>query len=262
MNNVSIKKKQDRPFTAMFRFYEELNDFLRLEKQKCSISYAFNGNPSIKDAIEAQGIPHTEVDLIIVNGESVGFDYHLKDGDRVAVYPLFESTDVLPMVKLRDKPLRDPKFILDVHLGKLARLMRLFGFDTLYRNDYHDSEIVNLSVSQKRIVLTHDRALLHARVIIYGYWIRSMNAVEQLSEVIKRFDLKDSIVPFRMCLVCNGLLQFVDKEKVVDKLEPKTKLYYDTFFRCIDCGRIFWKGSHFEKLEAVVKRFKPAYHSC
>ncbi len=253
---MSKKHNKNKPYTAMFRFYEELNDFLPEEKRKTTILYNFDGNPSIKDAIEAQGIPHTEIDMIIVNEESVGFDYHLKNGDHVGVYPMFESIDISPLVRLREHPLRAPKFILDVHLGKLARLMRLCGFDTLYRNDYDDPEIIELSVSQKRIILTRDRALLHARIITHGYCLRSMNASEQLSEVIRRFDLKSIIAPFSRCLSCNGTLHSVDKASISDQLEPKTKLYYDGFFRCDGCGKIFWKGSHFEKLESVVKKFR------
>lgn len=249
------KRNNNKPFTAMFRFYEELNDFLPEEKRKITLHYNFDGNPSIKDAIEAQGIPHTEIDLIIVNEKSVGFEYHLKNGDHVGVYPMFESIDISPLVKLGEYPLRTPKFILDVHLGKLARLMRLCGFDTLYRNDYDDPEIIELSVSQKRIILTRDRALLHARIITHGYCLRSTNAFEQLSEVIRRFDL-NIIAPFSRCLSCNGTLDPVDKASISDQLESKTKMYYDRFFRCKGCGRIFWKGSHFEKLESFVNRYR------
>lgn len=234
----------------------DLNDFVPEEKRNSTIHYHFDGKPSIKDAIEAQGIPHTEVDLIIVNEKSVGFDYHLKNGDRVEVYPIFESIDISPLVKLRKHTLRTPKFILDVHLGKLARLMRLCGFDTLYRNDYDDPEIIELSVSQKRIILTRDRALLHSRKVTHGYCIRSMDAIEQLSEVIRRFDLKEIMAPFSRCLSCNGMLHSIDKESIFDQLEPKTEKYYDSFFQCDRCGKIFWRGSHLERLEEVIRRFR------
>ena len=130
--------------TAHFRFYEELNDFLRLQHQKQAVTYSFNGHPGIKDPIEALGVPHPEIELIIVNGRSVGFDYQLRDGDRVAVYPMFESFDVTPLVRLRDAPLRRTAFILDVNLGKLARRLRLCGLDAMYRNDYNDRDVVNI----------------------------------------------------------------------------------------------------------------------
>jgi uncharacterized protein with PIN domain len=242
-------------YAATFRFYEELNDFLPEEKRKRDVVYTFSGKPSIKDAIEAQGIPHTEVDLITANGVSVGFDYSLKNGDRIAVYPMFEGLDISPIVKLREKPLREPKFVLDVHLGKLARLMRLLGLDTLYRNDYDDAHIASISATQRRAVLTRDRMLLHYRVITHGYWLRSMKAEEQLSEVIRRFDLRGNLSPYSRCLACNGQLEPVAKDKILGRLEPKTSLYYDTFFRCRECGKIYWKGSHFDTLRKTVKKF-------
>jgi uncharacterized protein len=237
---------------ATFRFYEELNDFIVPEKRKQSVAYVFQGKPSVKDAIEAQGIPHTEVDLIVVNGVSVGFDYSLQDGDRVAVYPMFEAIDIAPIVMLREKPMRDPRFVLDVHLGKLARLMRLLGFDALYRNDYDDPEIALISASQRRAVLTRDRKLLHWSHITHGYCLRSVFAEKQLEEVIRRFDLKALASPFSRCLACNGMMEPVEKGAILDKLEPKTIQYYDAFFRCSSCGKIYWKGSHFERLVKTV----------
>ena len=145
---------------ANFRFYEELNDFLPENKRKIEYSYAFYGTPAVKDAIEAEGVPHTEVDLILVNGKSVGFDYLLQHSDRVSVYPVFETLDISPVIRLREKPLRESKFILDVHLGKLTKLLRRLGFDSNYRNDYSDPEIVNISLKEKRIILTRDRGIL------------------------------------------------------------------------------------------------------
>jgi hypothetical protein len=145
--------------SAEFRFYEELNDFLRPEQRKQTLTYRFNGNPGIKDPIEVFGVPHTEVDLIVVNGESVGFGYRLKDADRIAVYPVFEGFDISPIVRLREAPLRHTAFVVDVNLGKLARLLRLFGFDTLFANSFDDREIAAISVEQQRIILTRDRLL-------------------------------------------------------------------------------------------------------
>ena len=174
---------------AQFRFYEELNDFLFPSKKKTLFSYQFNGTPSIKDVIEGMGVPHTEVDLILVNGISVGFDYHLLHGDHVSVYPVFESLDISPIVLLREKPLRKSTFILDVHLGKLARSLRMLGFDSLYRNDYEDSEIISISVKEKRIILTRDQDILKRRAVTRGYLIRSTSLEEQIHEVLSRFDL-------------------------------------------------------------------------
>ncbi len=145
---------------AKFRFYEELNDFLPAEKKKIEFIYNFSGNPAIKDAIEAVGVPHTEVDVILVNGQSVEFSYQLQDDDVVSVYPTFESFDVSKVTHLRNKPLREIKFIVDVHLGKLARYLRMLGFDTLYKNNYSTTEILKIAKAQKRIILTRSVALL------------------------------------------------------------------------------------------------------
>lgn len=246
---------KDRVFehAAEFRFYEELNDFLKPEQRKQSLAYRFDGHPGIKDPIEALGVPHTEVDLIVVNGQSVGFDYQLQHGDRVAVYPVFEGLDISPIVKLRERPLRKTAFVVDVNLGRLARKLRLLGFDTLFSNAYRDDEIVAVAASQKRIVLTRDRRLLHAKAVTHGYWVRSVLVARQVEEVLRRFDLAGLVRPFSRCADCNGEIEPVAKAAVLDQLEPKTKKYYDTFYRCPACGKIYWEGSHIGKIR---ERFK------
>jgi uncharacterized protein with PIN domain len=251
------RRKPDRDFecTAEFRFYEELNDFLPVEQKKQSLPYRFNGNPGIKDPIEAFGVPHTEVDLIVVNGTSVGFGYRLQHGDRVAVYPVFEGLDISPIVKLRDKPLRKIAFVVDVNLGKLARFLRLLGFDTLFANSFSDRDITDISVEQKRIILTRDRRLLHAKVITHGYWVRSVVPERQLAEVIARFDLAAQIMPFRRCTACNGLIETIEKKQVLHLLEPKTKKYYELFYRCRDCGKVYWEGSHIDNIRTRLGRY-------
>ena len=253
MKHPRRKKERDFPFAAEFRFYEELNDFLKPEQRQQTVVYRFDGHPGIKDPIEALGVPHVEVELIVVNGESVGFDYRLKDGDRVAVYPVFESFDVSPAVKLREKPLRKIAFVVDVNLGRLARLLRLLGFDALFSNAYADDEIVAISEAQGRIVLTRDRRLLHAKAVTHGYWVRSVWPRRQVDEVVRRFDLAGLIRPFSRCADCNGRIEPVAKDAVADRLEPKTKKYYEKFYRCPDCGKIYWEGSHVDKLR---ERFK------
>ncbi len=242
--------------TAEVRFYEELNDFLPLRQRKEPICYAFNGHPGIKDAIESLGVPHTEVDLIVVNGGSVGFDYQLAHGDRVAVYPVFESLDITPVVRLRDEPLRKTAFILDVHLGKLARILRMLGFDVLYRTDYDDTEIIRLSLAEHRIILTRDRRMLFHKCITHAHWLHSTHSEEQAREVIERFDLQRKIRKFLRCPLCNGLLQSVDKKAVLDRLEPLTRTYYDDFYQCPDCRQLYWKGTHYDriadKLDSII----------
>ncbi|MBP6874591.1 MAG: Mut7-C ubiquitin/RNAse domain-containing protein [Candidatus Eisenbacteria bacterium] len=243
-----------REHEAEFRFYEELNDFLPPERRRRAIAYSFSGSPSIKDAIEALGVPHTEVDLIIANGASAGFGYRLQPGDRIAVYPVFESFDIAPITRLQDRPLRRTRFILDVHLGTLARLLRWLGFDALYENHWTDREIVRLSTSEQRAILTRDRGLLMIASVTHGYWVRSSDPDEQAREVLVRFDLAHQAHPFTRCPACNAPIETVAKEEVLERLEPKTKQYYEEFRRCAGCGRVYWKGSHFEKIRARLER--------
>ena len=234
---------------AEFRFYEELNDFLSQEQRKQPLQYRFNGTPGIRDPIQVFGVPHSEVDLIIVDGESVGFDYKLQDQDRVSVYPVFTGLDISPIVKLRDNPLRNITFIADINLGKLARLLRLFGFDTLLANHLSDKEIVKLAADQKRIILTRDRRLLYNKIVSHGYWVRSVQSMQQLAEVVRRFELASLIRPFYRCVRCNGLIDAVEKKDVLHLLQPKTKFFYEKFYRCRDCEQIYWEGSHVEKIK-------------
>ena len=235
--------------TAYFRFYEQLNDFLPVEQRHQTLVYRFKGQPGIKDAIEALGIPHPEVELILVNEDSVGFDYQLRGRDRVAVHG--EPTDVtaVPRASLRPPRPRQCRFILDVNLGKLARLLRLCGFDAAYRNDYSDSDVAAIGAREQRVVLTRDRRLLYHRTIIHGYFVRATAPDDQLREILTHFDLALRLRPFRRCIDCNGVIGAVAKETVLDLLEPLTRLYYQEFFRCARCGKIYWKGSHYQHMQ-------------
>jgi uncharacterized protein with PIN domain len=237
---------------AYFRFYEELNEFLPPEKRKQEFEYSFNGNPSVKDAIESLGVPHVEVDLVLINGTSVSFAAKLRAGDRVSVYPVFETLDVSPVTHLRPKPLRELKFILDVHLGRLAKYLRLCGFDTLFSSFYDDREIIDIAAGEKRIILTRDKQLLKDKRVTHGYWIRSQNNTEQLREVFERFDLRDRLVPFTRCISCNAFLEEVSKEKIQDRLLADTSRYFSRFTRCPVCDRIFWEGSHYDNMKVII----------
>ncbi len=238
------------------RFYEELNDFLPSNKRKKRFEHIFIDRTSVKDMIESLGVPHTEVDLILVNGNSVDFSYLVNDGDDISVYPMFESLDITNLQHLRAKPLRKPKFILDVHLGTLAKYMRMLGFDTLYRNNYKDEEIVDISLKEKRTILTRDRGILKRSKVTHGYWIRSSKTDEQIIEVIKRFDLKEEIKELSRCLLCNSLLRKISKEKVIDRLPQKVKEYQSEFYYCKNCDKIFWKGSHYTKMKGIIERVR------
>ncbi len=204
-----------------FRFYEELNDFIAGEKRKVRFTHNFIDRASVKDVIESLGVPHTEVDLILVNGKSVGFDYLINDGDDISVYPVFESLDITNVQHLRPKPLREPKFIADVHLGKLTRYLRMMGFDVLYKNDFDGKEIVNLSLTEMRAILTKDRGILKRGEVTHGYWVRSTKIKEQVTEVIKRFDLINIIKEFSRCIECNSVLKPISKNEIIDDLPPK-----------------------------------------
>ena len=242
--------------TASFRFYAELNDFLPDERRQVSFDYIFQGRPAIKDAIEALGVPHTEVDLILVNDVSVDFTCGLHDGDRVCVYPVFESLDITPLVHLRPKPLRVTRFVLDIHLGRLAKYLRMLGFDSRYQNDFEDGELARISSEEKRILLTKDRGLLKRSQVTHGYYVREIHPRSQLVEVLKRFDLFGSIHPFQRCMRCNGLLEAVNKEDVLDQLQPGTRATYNEFRRCIRCDQVYWRGSHYERMMRLVERIR------
>ncbi len=240
--------KQQKPHHATFRFYEELNDFLPPQQRKTASDYGFDGTPAIKDAIEAQGVPHTEVDLILVHDEAVDFRYRLQDGDRVAVYPVFESLDISSVGRLRERPLRRPAFVADVHLGTLARRLRLLGFDTLYQNDFDDDEIIRLSLQQHRVILTRDRGILKTGRVTHGYYVRSSTPHDQVREVLSRFDLGTALDPFRRCSRCNGRVEPVSRTAVADRLPLRVAETYDEFFQCICCGQLYWKGTHYQRL--------------
>ena len=229
---------------AEFRFYEELNDFLAPALRKVAFSHKFDRRASIKDMIESFGVPHTEVDIILVNGHSVDFSCIVQDGDRISIYPVFESLDISPLVRLRPAPLRSPAFVLDSNLGRLARYLRLLGFDCLYQNNYDDETVATIADQKQRIVLTRDRALLQRKIITRGYFVREVRPRPQVKEVLARFDLYRLVEPFSRCIRCNGDLQTVDKQAIEGRLEPKTRKYFNSFRICTACGQIYWQGSH------------------
>jgi hypothetical protein len=238
---------------AYFRFYEELNDFLPPGKKKKLFPYEFSGTPSVKDAVEAIGVPHVEVDLILVNSLSVEFSYKLKDQDILSVYPVFESFDISSVTHLREKPLRDLKFISDVHLGKLTRYLRLCGIDTYCQTDLNDAEIIDLAISDQRVILTRDKGLLKNKKVTHGYWIRSQYPRKQLKEIFLRFDIGNRIALFTRCMECNGRLRDVSKKEILDRLLPGTRQYYRKFKMCDDCNRIYWNGSHYQNMKKELK---------
>jgi uncharacterized protein with PIN domain len=244
---------------ATFYFHAELNDFLPPSRRGASFAHTFVGRVSIKDMIEALGVPHTEVEAIVV-GQSVEFAYLVQDGDQVAVYPASVLPPNLPLTALRPPIPAEPRFVLDTHLGQLAAYLRMLGFDTLYRNDYPDEELARISSEEGRILLTRDRGLLKRGIVTYGRYVREIDPQRQVAEVVRRYQLAAAIVPLRRCIRCNGLLHKVRKDQVGDRLAPKTREYYDEFSACASCDQIYWKGSHYERMHAFIEQVLAAGH--
>ncbi|WP_433683929.1 Mut7-C RNAse domain-containing protein [Nocardia sp. CA-119907] len=238
------------------RVYAELNDFLRPGERYTVQRRQFRSHQTVKDVIEAAGIPHTEVDLVLVNGHPVAFDKRPHDGDRITAYPVFESLDIGPVTKVRPRPLREPRFVVDVNLGGLAKLMRLMGLDVRCPWDAEDAALAELSAAEHRTLLTRDRGLLKRRNVTHGVYIRSDRPVDQIVEVIRRLDLGEQLAPFTRCLRCGGAVVAVAKAEVEDLLEPLTRRHYDTFRRCHGCGRVYWQGSHQRRLDATVEAIR------
>ncbi len=248
------------------RFYEELNDFIKEDLNKQKIQTSFYGKRTVKDLIESYGVPHVEVDLILVNGESVGFDHIMKDGDLISVYPVFERLNISGLSKLRDVPLRDTRFILDVHLGKLAKYLRMLGFDTLYQNKMDDPELAMISNNTKRILLTRDRGLLMRRIVERGLFIRNNDPYDQCLEVIEKLDLWDTIHPFSRCMVCNQKINTIEisqpEFKEIEGLIPtKVKKWYTEYYYCKSCHKVYWKGSHFDRMNEFIEQLSKAKQS-
>jgi len=235
----------------MLRFYGELTDFLPRKVRTATVGVP--DGPSVKDRIEACGVPHPEVHLIIVNGEPAGFDHHLAPGDRVAVYPVFRSLEVECLLR-PDHP--GDRFVIDVNLGRLAKYLRLLGFDAVSDGRLDDRDLAELAAAEERILLTRDRHLLKRSVVVHGYLVREVMPVAQAAEVVRRFDLADRIAPFARCMECNGVIAAVSKAEVDHLLEPLTREHFEDFRRCPGCGRVFWRGSHFDRLMAVVERIR------
>ena len=238
---------------AWFRFYAELNDFLPADRRQRAFAHSFAGRVAVKDMIEALGVPHTEVELILVNGASVDFTYLVQEGDRVSVYPVFERLNIAGVTRLRPRPLRVPRFIADVHLGALVKKLRLLGFDTLYDPGYDDPELAALSSTETRILLTRDTGLLMRSVVSRGLYIRNTDPRLQLKELITRLDLGTLVKPFTRCIRCNGTIAPVPAgteayRDVLRTVPPGVRSWCRDFGACTCCGNVYWKGSHFKRI--------------
>jgi uncharacterized protein with PIN domain/uncharacterized protein YndB with AHSA1/START domain len=237
---------------AVFRFYAELNELVRRDRRCSEIVHEFRGEPSVKDAIESMGVPHTEVDLVLADGEPVDFGWRLHDGARVAAYPRFRSIEVAPLTRVRPRLEGEPRFVLDGHLGRLARYLRMAGFDVRWNAHAADDQLARVAAEEERVLVTRDRGLLKRRGVAHGYCVRALDPVRQFEEVVRRFELAPFAAPFRRCLVCNGLLEPVAKRSVAEQLPPRVRERCDEFWRCGSCAKLYWAGSHVPRMERLL----------
>jgi uncharacterized protein with PIN domain/sulfur carrier protein ThiS len=235
------------------RVYGELNDFLPAVCRQSTLVCEFKSTSSVKDLVEALGVPHPEVDVIVVNGRPVNFDHAVLNDDRIAVFPRFRTLRVDNSSRLGPDEQGEPRFVADVHLGRLAAYLRLAGFDTKYQNDYPDPEIVAISAADDRTVLTRDVGLLKHRAVRRGYFLRETLPARQFVEVLRQFNLVTRAAPFSRCVRCNTLLEAVSKNRVAHLLEPRTSLHYREFSRCPACERIYWQGSHYSRMRLFIE---------
>lgn len=239
---------------AIFHFYGSLNYFLPRQQRRKPVVRSFNWRGSVKDMVESLNVPHPEIDLLVVNGASVDFDAIVQNDDDIHVYPMGHTCRVAPRVTLRP-PLRSkPRFVLDTHLGRLAAYLRMAGFDTLYRNDYLDEELAQIAFDEGRVLLTRDVGLLKRSLVTHGYFVRETNPQQRLIEIMRRYDLARYTSPFARCTRCNGELYHVPKADVLDDLSKRTASHYDTFYQCAECAQIYWKGSHYEKMQRLIQK--------
>ncbi len=247
-----------KEYTVTIRFYEELNDFLPKDKKKVAFTLCWKGKRSVKDLIESLGVPHVEVDLILVNGISVGFDYIVQNDDYISVYPVFERFEISTTTRLRPQSLRTPAFICDVHLRKLVKYLRLFGFDVLYDETWDDKDLAQIAAQQKRILLTRDRQLLMRKIVDRGLIVRNTSPQKQIAEILDRLDLWDRVNPFSRCMMCNGKVAKLynnteEFEKEKPRIPPGVLSWCNKYYKCTQCGRIYWEGSHYEKLTKKIE---------
>jgi len=236
-----------------FRCYAELNDFLPREHKQKQFVHRLRTPLTLGEAIESLRIPFSELDLVLVNGRPVSMNERLYEDDYVSVFPTFETLDISELKGGHTPALRVSSFILDVHLGKLTKYLRMLGFDSSYRNDFADDEIIEIAAKEKRIILTRDRLLLKSKRITHGYYIRSTDKHEQLREVVRKFDLYSQFKSFTRCMTCNTELVLKKKEEIKLLVQQDILYLYDEFFFCPDCRKVYWKGSHFKRMESFIR---------
>ncbi len=243
-----------KPFSVRLNLHGDLDFFLGSKADRRRLERSLSEKTSVKDVIESCGVPHPEVDLILVNGMPVDFDYGVMSDAEIELYPPGIGHPHLKEKRLQITTIS--QFVADGHLGRLTRNLRLLGFDVAYDSQAQDRQLLAVMKHENRALLTRDRRLLMYAIVKTGYYPRSQNADEQTIEVIRRFDLLGSIAPFTRCLRCNAPLQKVAKADIIEKLEPLTKIYYEQFRRCSGCHQIYWAGSHFMKLQRRLEQIR------
>ena len=239
---------------ATIRFYAELNDHLPEERRYTTIPVPVGGAVTVGETIARFDVPTSEVDLILINGVSVDLKHPACNNDRISVFPVFESFDISSVTKVREEPLREPRFVLDCHLGKLAYYLRMLGFDTLYSANFHDDELVAISNRDRRTLLSRDRKLIEEGAITRGYRVRETDPKLQVIEILRRFDLFNLTRPLQRCLRCNTFLVPIEKEKVLLRLPELVRERYDEFQTCTTCNRVYWKGTHYQRMQAFIEK--------
>lgn len=235
------------------RFYGPLNALLSKRRRGDAFKRVLPESTTVKDLIEGCGVPHTEVDLVLIDGKKAAFGDLIRGEERISVYPVFLSLDITESDRKQARSLQSPSFVVDINLGKLAGYLRMAGFDSIYKNDAKDKDLIKTMLEEDRVLLTRDRRLLMHKVIKNGYLVRSDQPVMQLEEVLIRYGLFEEIRPFSRCVHCNGLLEATEKSEVIDQLEPLTKRYYNRFSKCSNCGQVYWPGSHRERLNPKLQ---------
>lgn len=201
---------------------------------------------TVKDFLEAIGIPHCEIGSVLADGNPLELDTLLNRDTQLVVDP------VAPWIP---DPLR---FICDQHLGSLTRLLRIMGFDTAYGQEWKEPEIARKALNQDRVVLSRNRRLLKRKTLPKAMLIRSHQTDVQVTEVLRRFDLAEKIAPFSRCPHCNGTVAPVPKEKVRDDIPPRTRVWLDDFYQCAGCRQLYWEGTHVTTLKRRIETMRQA----
>jgi uncharacterized protein len=238
--------------STAFWFSNDLQVFLPSLKKGKPICIKFKGAQTAKHLIESIGIPHTEIAFLAANHLKIDLDYLVEDHSFIEVFSFIDLPHD-PLQQQNNLSNLDRMFILDNHLGRLTAYLRMLGFDCLYDPGLPDSELAEISNNTHRTILTRDRRLLMRKIILSGYFLRSKQPLQQVVEIIHRFNLQEKIRPFLRCMRCNHLLLPIEKEKILHRLQPKTRHYYQEFRLCSNCDQIYWQGSHYDYMQKTIE---------